>query len=523
MDRKVNSALISVTDKTGIVEFATFLSGQGVKLLSTGGTAKVLRESGLDVSDVSEVTGFPEIMDGRVKTLHPNIHGGLLGRRDLESHMDAMAEHNIDPIDMVIVNLYAFEATVSSGGDFASCIENIDIGGPSMIRSAAKNHGDVVVITNPARYGDVKAEMENAGGATSLELRKSLAAEAFTRTGEYDTAISNWFNQQVKNKSSVQISEKLEINASLKQKLRYGENPHQTAALYVSDTKIPSVVNATQLQGKELSYNNIADTDAAFDLVNEFDAPTVAIIKHANPCGVATDSDLATAYQKALACDPVSPFGGIFAFNRALDLATAEHLSKIFAEVIIAPEIDDQAKALLSAKKNLRVLITGTMPDKNRDERFVKSVSGGFLVQNRDNKILGDELKVVTKRAPSEQELKDLTFAFTVCKHVKSNAVVLAKDNTTVSIGAGQMNRLNSSRIAGWNAKKTNVAVDDATGSVLASEAFFPFADGLIAAAEHGITAVIQPGGSMRDQEVIDAANERDIAMVFTGIRHFRH
>jgi len=522
MNRKVNSALISVTDKTGIVEFATFLSGQGVKLLSTGGTAKVLRENGLNVTDVSDVTGFPEIMDGRVKTLHPNVHGGLLGRRDLQSHMDAMNEHNIDPIDMVIVNLYAFEETVSKGGDFASCIENIDIGGPSMIRSAAKNHNDVVVITNPARYGDVKAEMEANSGSTSLDLRKSLAAEAFTRTGEYDTAISNWFNGQL-SESRVQSLEKLKINAELKQELRYGENPHQTASLYVHDKKIPSVVNANQLQGKELSYNNIADTDAAFDLVNEFTDPAVAIIKHANPCGVATDANLAAAYERALACDPVSPFGGIFAFNRTLDSETAELLSKIFAEVIIAPELDEKAKEILSAKKNLRVLTTGAMPDRNRNERFVKSVSGGFLVQNRDNKILGDELKVVTKRAPSEQELKDLTFAFTVCKHVKSNAVVLAKDNTTVSIGAGQMNRLNSSRIAGWNAKETNTAIEDASGSVLASEAFFPFADGLIAAAENGITAVIQPGGSVRDQEVIDAANERDLAMVFTGIRHFRH
>ncbi len=520
MLKRINTALISVSNKTGIVEFANFLSEMGVKILSTGGTAKALRDSGLDVTDVSDHTGFPEMLDGRVKTLHPKIHGGLLGRRDLKEHTDAMQEHDISPIDMVIVNLYPFEETVANGGDFNDCIENIDIGGPSMIRSAAKNHNDVTVIVNPEFYVTVAEEMKENNGATTLELRKELALEAFTRTGEYDTAISEWFVGESDNSTL----EKINITGKVKQTLRYGENPHQKAALYLDGTDIVGVANAKQLQGKELSYNNISDTDAAFDLVAEFDEPTVAIIKHANPCGIATAGGILTAYDKALACDPVSAYGGILAFNRAFSGDMAEKLGKLFAEVIIAPKFDEDALEILSRKKNLRLLETGSMPDVTDNRNLIKSIAGGFLVQSRDNETLDESaLKIVTKRKPTEQEMQDMIFAFKVCKHVKSNAIVFAKDNATIGIGAGQMSRVDSVRIGAWKAKETATSVENAEGSVLASDAFLPFADGLISAAEQGITALIQPGGSIRDEEVIAAADEHDIAMVFTGIRHFRH
>lgn len=519
MLQKIRTALISVSDKEGIEPFARFLAEQGVTILSTGGTARQLRDAGINVTDVSDITGFPEIMDGRVKTLHPNIHGGLLGRRDVESHMAAMNEHNITPIDMAVINLYPFEETVRGGGNAEMCIENIDIGGPSMIRSAAKNHQDVTIVTNPKRYAEIREEMEQHNGSTTLELRQRLAAEAFSRTASYDTAISQWFAQQ----QGVTFPEQLTLSAQHVQTLRYGENPHQQAALYLTDTTIPGVANAAQLQGKELSYNNIADTDAAFDLVSEFSEPAVAIIKHANPCGVATGDTLADAYERALACDPVSAYGGIFAFNRPLDGATAEMLAKLFVEVIIAPDADDAAKAIIEKKKNLRLLVTGGMPDVSRPQMLVKSIAGGLLLQNRDGQVFEQALNTVTKRAPTAQELEDLRFAFTVCKHVKSNAIVYAKNNATVGIGAGQMSRVDSARIGAWKAKDTATSVEDARGSVLASDAFLPFADGLISAAEAGVTAVIQPGGSIRDDEVIEAANAHDIAMVFTGIRHFRH
>lgn len=520
MTQKITTTLLSVSDKTGIVEFATFLAESGITLLSTGGTAQTLRDAGLDVTDVSDLTGFPEIMDGRVKTLHPKIHGGLLGRRDIASHTDAMQEYAITPIDLVVINLYPFEETMAKGADFETCIENIDIGGPSMIRSAAKNHNDVTVITTPAQYDDVIKEMKEQGGATTLETRRALAAEAFARTGAYDSAISTWFATQ----QEQIFPATLNTTAQAKQVLRYGENPHQQAALYITDSNVPGVANATQLQGKELSYNNIADTDAAFDLVSEFSEPACAIIKHANPCGVAIGNNIVEAYQKALACDPVSAYGGILAFNQPFTTAMADELGKLFAEVVIAPGIEDGAKEILSRKKNLRVLTTGTMPEAGRSDMLIKTVAGGLLLQNRDNQVTKEsDLKVATKRQPTEQEMQDLLFAFTVCKHVKSNAIVFAKDNASVGIGAGQMSRVDSCRIGAWKAQETATNVEDATGSVLASDAFLPFADGLIAAAEHGITAVIQPGGSIRDDEVIAAADERNIAMIFTGMRHFRH
>ncbi len=522
MVSKVRTALISVSDKTGIVEFAQYLAKNNVEIISTGGTSKALRDAGLRIRDVSELTNFPEIMDGRVKTLHPKVHGGILARRDSQSHLDAMKKHSIEPIDMVVINLYPFEQTVAGGGNFTDCIENIDIGGPSMVRSAAKNHNDVTIICNPTRYDDVVADMNANQGSTSLELRKNLALEAFSLTAKYDTAISNWFAGQLD--AGEDMPDKLHVTGQKTLSLRYGENPHQKAALYSDNSGESGVVNATQLQGKELSYNNIADTDAAFDLVSEFDEPAVAIIKHANPCGTAIGSDVVDAYRRALACDPVSAYGGILAFNRTFTGDMAEELGKLFAEVIIAPEFDDQAKDILSRKKNLRLLETVTMPERSNNRLLIKSVSGGLLVQNRDNIVLNrDDLHIATKRKPSKKELEDMIFAFTVCKHVKSNAIVYAKDKATIGIGAGQMSRVDSSRIGAWKAAETCTSVENATGSVFASDAFLPFADGLENAAEHGVTAVIQPGGSIRDEEVIEAANKHDIAMVFTGIRHFRH
>jgi len=521
----IKRALLSVSDKSGLVELAQALADNGVEILSTGGSAKVIRDAGIAVKEVADHTGFPEMMDGRVKTLHPKIHGGFLALRDNPDHTAAMEEHEIGGIDLVAVNLYPFEATVASGADFDTCIENIDIGGPAMVRSAAKNHAFVTIVTDPADYPEIIAQIKTDGGTTHA-VRKQLAAKAYARTAAYDTAISQWYANQ----NGVTFPDRLTFSGSKVQECRYGENPHQVAAFYKNTEERPGIATAVQHQGKELSYNNLNDTDAAFELVSEFDpaTPTVAIIKHANPCGVATGTSLLDAYAKALKCDPVSAFGGIVALNGTLDADTATEIVKVFTEVIIAPDVTDDAKAIIAAKKNLRLLTTGGLADPTQAAKMVKTVSGGYLVQNRDTgRITMDDLKVVTKRAPSEQELKDMLFAFQVGKHVKSNAIVYVRDGMTVGIGAGQMNRRDSSRIAAIRAGEAAEMAGDAEtlakGSVVASDAFFPFADGLLAAAEAGATAVIQPGGSMRDQEVIDAADEAGLAMVFTGMRHFRH
>ena len=520
---KIRRALISVSDKTGLVEFGQFLADNGVEILSTGGSAKALRNAGVPVVEVSDFTGFPEIMDGRVKTLQPTIHGGLLAVRGNAEHEAAMDEHGIQPIDLLAVNLYPFEATVAKGADFAECIENIDIGGPALIRAASKNHAFVTVVVDPADYGAVMEEMAANDGATTPDTRKRLAAAAYSRTGAYDAAISGWFNGQ----TGESFPRNIAFGGEIKQTMRYGENPHQAAAFYTNGENRPGVATASQLQGKELSYNNLNDTDAAFELVAEYDDTACVIVKHANPCGVAEGGSLLDAYLRAYACDTESAFGGIVAFNRALDAATAEEMTKIFLEVIIAPEISAEAREVLAAKKNLRVLETGGMPDPEAAGMMIKALSGGYLLQGRDNRVTSDELKVVTKRAPTDAEMRDLQFAFKVCKHVKSNAIVYAKDLATVGVGAGQMSRVNSCRIAAWKAQAAaDVAGDAETwakGSVVASDAFFPFADGLMAAAEAGATAVIQPGGSMRDDEVIAAADEAGLAMVMTGMRHFRH
>lgn len=527
MGDAIKRALLSVSDKSGLVEFGKALASHGVEILSTGGTAMALKDAGLAVTDVSEHTGFPEMLDGRVKTLHPIVHGGLLGVRDNEDHVATMKSHDIGNIDLVVVNLYPFEETVTRGADYATCIENIDIGGPAMIRSGAKNHKFVSVVVDVEDYALVTSEMAANGGATTLETRKSLAAKAYARTGTYDAAISAWFADQLE----ITAPKRRAFGGTLKQTLRYGENPHQQAAFYVTGDARPGVASAQQLQGKELSYNNINDTDAAFELVAEFDpkaGPAVAIIKHANPCGVATAATLKEAYVNALACDSVSAFGGIIALNSTLDAATAEEISKIFTEVIIAPDADDAAREIIAAKKNLRLLLTGGLPDPRAGGMTVRTVAGGYLLQNRDTgKINPAELKVVTKRAPTDQELADLIFAFTVGKHVKSNTIVYAKNGATVGVGAGQMSRIDSARIA---ARKAQDAADAlglseplTVGSAAASDAFFPFADGLLAVAEAGATAVIQPGGSIRDDEVIAAADEAGLAMVLTGMRHFRH
>ncbi|MCC7259465.1 MAG: bifunctional phosphoribosylaminoimidazolecarboxamide formyltransferase/IMP cyclohydrolase [Alphaproteobacteria bacterium] len=524
MTRPITRALLSVSDKTGLLEFAQFLAKSGVEILSTGGTAKALREAGVAVKDVSEHTGFPEIMDGRVKTLHPKIHGGLLGVRDNAEHRAAMEKNAIPPIDLVVVNLYPFEETVAKGAEFDECIENIDIGGPSMLRSAAKNHADVTVVVDPADYAAVTEEMKANKGATTPALRRRLAARAFDRTAAYDGAIAQWFDAQ----TGREFPSVLTIAAKRRQALRYGENPQQQAAFYVIPNPPPGIATATQLQGKELSYNNINDTDAAFELVSEFEGPACAIIKHANPCGVATGKTLAEAYRKALACDPVSAFGGVIALNRPLDEETAAEIANIFTEVIIAPGADAKAKEIITQKKNLRLLMTGSMPDPARADRMIKMVSGGFLLQNRDNvRIEESDLQAVTKKKPDAEQLRDLLFAFTVCKHVKSNAIIFAKDGAAVGIGAGQMSRIDSTRIAAWKATEAAENAGEkqsrTIGAVMASDAFFPFADNVEAAHAAGISAIIQPGGSVRDAEVIAKADECGIAMVFTARRHFRH
>ena len=524
----VRRALISLSDKTGLEELAAGLARHGVEIVSTGGTAAKLRAFGAEPRDISELTGFPEMMDGRVKTLHPKVHGGLLGVRDNPEHAAAMEEHAITPIDLVVANLYPFLSTVMSGADRDTVIENIDIGGPSMVRSAAKNHAFVACLTDPADYAELLSELDVNNGATSLALRRRLAAKAYALTAEYDSTIAQWFafaDQGERWPASWTLSSKL------KMRLRYGENPHQSAALYLPvGPTVHGVAQATQVQGKELSYNNLNDANAALELVSEFRKadPTIVIVKHANPCGVATRGGLLEAWNEALACDSVSAFGGIVATNRPLDAVTAEAITQIFTEVVVAPDADDDAKAIFAKKKNLRLLLTGTLPDPARGGTSLALIAGGLLVQDRDNGFVRPEdLRIVTKRQPTDRELADCLFAWTVTRHVKSNAIVYAKDGVTAGIGAGQMNRRDSSRIAALRAREAAEANGWAeprtVGSAVASDAFFPFADGLLAAAEAGATAVIQPGGSIRDDEVIAAADEAGLAMVFTGMRHFRH
>lgn len=525
--RRVTRALLSISDKTGLIEFAKALAAHDVELVSTGGTAKAIAAAGLEVKDVSELTGFPEMMDGRVKTLHPKVHGGLLAIRDNKEHAEAMKAHGIAPIDLLVVNLYPFEATVDKGAGFEDCIENIDIGGPAMIRAAAKNHDDVAVVVEAEDYKAVLDELAANEGATSLKLRRRLAAKAYARTAAYDAAISNWFNRQIE----IDAPDFRAFGGRLIQSLRYGENPHQTAAFYAMPDKRPGVATARQLQGKELSYNNINDTDAAYECIGEFDARRTAacvIVKHANPCGVAEGSNLVEAYRRALACDSTSAFGGIIAMNRTLDADTAREITKIFTEVIIAPDASQEAIAIIGARKNLRLLLAGSLPDPRAPGLTAKTVAGGLLVQSRDNAVVDDmTFRVVTKRAPDDAEMRDLKFAFRVAKHVKSNTIIYAKDLATVGIGAGQMSRVDSARIAARKAQdaasELKLAEPLTKGSVVASDAFFPFADGMLACIEAGATAVVQPGGSMRDDEVIKAADEHGIAMVFTGTRHFRH
>ncbi len=522
----IRRALLSVSDKTGLADLGKALAARGIELLSTGGTAQALRAAGLVVKDVSEATGFPEMMDGRVKTLHPVVHGGLLALRDSEAHLASMTAHDIAPIDLVVVNLYPFEETVAKGAPYAEVIENIDIGGPAMIRSAAKNHGFVTVVVDVQDYDAVIDALNMHDGQVPYALRQRLAQAAYARTAAYDTAVSTWMAGQVDG-----TPRRRSFAGALAQTLRYGENPHQAAAFYTDGSARPGVATATQHQGKELSYNNINDTDAAFELVSEFDphhGSACAIIKHANPCGVARGKTLKEAYKRAFDCDRTSAFGGIIALNQPLDGATAEEIASIFTEVVIAPGADDAARAVFARKKNLRLLTTEALADPAEAATAVRQVSGGYLVQDKDTgRIDPAALNVVTKRAPSDQELTDLLFAWTVAKHVKSNAIIYVKDGATVGVGAGQMSRVDSTRIAARKAEDMAEAMGLPApltqGSVVASDAFFPFADGLITAAEAGATALIQPGGSMRDKEVIAAADAAGLAMVFTGMRHFRH
>jgi len=524
---KVSRALLSVSDKTGLIELGRALTSRGIALVSTGGTFKALKEAGVPVVEVSDVTGFPEMMDGRVKTLHPKVHGGLLALRGHPEHEAALLAHDIAPIDILIVNLYPFEATVAAGKPYDDCIENIDIGGPAMIRAASKNHTTVSVLVDVEDYGALIAELDANDGATTLLFRKKLAAKAYARTAAYDAAISTWFAGELGTKTPDYFA----LGGRLAETMRYGENPHLSAGFYRSAESRFGVATARQVQGKALSFNNINDTDAAFELVAEFDparTAAVAIIKHMNPCGAAEGASIGEAYHKALLCDPVSAFGGVVALNRTLDADSARAITEIFTEVIIAPDATEEAIAIVKSKKNLRLLLAGGLPDPRAAGRAVRTVAGGFLLQDRDNAVIDDmDLKVVTKRAPTAHELADLKFAFRIAKHVKSNAIVYARDGATVGVGAGQMSRVDSSRIAAWKsgeaAKAAGLSETLAKGSVVASDAFFPFADGLLAAAAAGATAVIQPGGSMRDSDVIAAADEAGLAMVFTGVRHFRH
>ncbi len=526
--RLLKRALLSVSDKTGLADFAASLAARGIELISTGGTRRDLLAHGLPVLDVADVTGFPELMDGRLKTLHPNIHGGLLAIRENPAHEAAMLAHAIRPIDLLVVNLYPFESTVAAGADFEACIETIDIGGPAMIRGAAKNHGDVTVVVDVADYPRVLAELAATEGSTTAVFRRRLAQKALARTAAYDAAISNWLAGTLPPDETPAFRA---LGGTLAEPLRYGENPHQSAAFYRTPETRIGIATARQMQGKPLSYNNLADTDAAFELVAEFGAgaeAAVAIIKHANPCGAAVGATLLEAYRKALACDPVSAFGGIVALNRPLDAAAAQEIVKTFTEVIIAPGASEEAIALVGAKKNLRLLLTAGLPDPRAPGAMVRTVAGGFLVQDRDTADVADmQLDVVTRRAPTDAERADLLFAWRVCKHVKSNAIVYARQGATVGIGAGQMSRVDAARIAAWKAAEAAAAAGAGEpytrGAVVASDAFFPFADGLEAVAQAGATAIIQPGGSVRDAEVIAAADAAGLAMIFTGVRHFRH
>jgi len=523
----IKRALLSVSDKTGLIGLGRALADRGVELLSTGGSAKALRDAGLDVRDVADVTGFPEMMDGRVKTLHPMVHGGLLALRDNADHVAAMEKHGIGGIDLLVVNLYPFEATVQAGADYDTCIENIDIGGPAMIRAAAKNHGFVTTIVDVEDYDPLLAELDANDGATTLAFRQNMAMTAYSRTGAYDAAVSGWMAARQGNKAPRRRT----VAGTLAQVLRYGENPHQDAAFYVDGSNRPGVATATQHQGKELSYNNINDTDAAFELVSEFDpanGPACAIIKHANPCGVARGKTLKEAYTRAFDCDRTSAFGGIIALNQSLDGATAEEICNIFTEVVIAPGADVDAMRVFAKKKNLRLLTTEGLADPATALQTIRQVAGGYLIQDKDNGVLTpDDLKVVTRRAPTEAEMTDMLFAWKVAKHVKSNAIVYVRDGATVGVGAGQMSRVDSCRIAARKAEDMaqtlGLPAPLTRGSVVASDAFFPFADGLLTAAEAGATAVIHPGGSMRDDEVIAAADQAGLAVVLTGMRHFRH
>jgi phosphoribosylaminoimidazolecarboxamide formyltransferase / IMP cyclohydrolase len=525
--RRITRALVSVSDKTGLIDFTVALAGCGIEIVSTGGTANILKKAGLSVIDVTDLTGFPEMMDGRLKTLHPKVHGGLLAIRDNGEHAQSMAHYGIKPIDLLVVNLYPFEATAAREAPFEDCIENIDVGGPAMIRAAAKNNADVTVVIEPSDYIKVLDELARHGGSTSSELRENLAAKAFARTAVYDAAISNWFSKRI----ACGQPDYLAFGGKLIQSLRYGENPHQNAAFYRLPDQRYGVASARQVQGKELSYNNINDTDAAYECVAEFDPRRTAacvIVKHANPCGVAESQNLVDAYHKALACDRTSAFGGIIALNRQLDVEAAQAITEIFTEVIIAPDATDEAIKVLGSKKNLRLLLAGGLPDPRARGVMVKSVAGGLLVQSRDNAVVEDmDFKVVSERAPTEDELVNLRFAFRVAKHVKSNTIVYAKDVATVGIGAGQMSRVDAARIAAYKAAEVAHEMNRheplTRGSVVASDAFFPFPDGLLAAIEAGATAVIQPGGSVNDDKVIAAANAHNVAMVFTGVRHFRH
>ena len=523
----LSRALLSVSDKTGLVALGQALAARGVELLSTGGSAKTLRDAGLEVRDVADVTGFPEMMDGRVKTLHPMVHGGLLALRNNDAHKAAMETHGIGPIDLLVVNLYPFEETVAKGADYDTCIENIDIGGPAMIRAAAKNHAFVNVVVDVEDYDALLTELDVNSGETTYAFRQRLAQTAYARTAAYDAAVSTWMADALE----APTPRRRAVAGQLAQSLRYGENPHQAAAFYIDGSARPGVATATQHQGKELSYNNINDTDAAFELVSEFavaDGPACAIIKHANPCGVARAETLKDAYMRAFDCDRTSAFGGIIALNHPLDGPTAEEIAKIFTEVVIAPGADDAARAVFGSKKNLRLLTTDGLADPSEAGRMLKQVSGGYLVQDKDNgRLHPGDLQVVTKRAPSAQEMADMLFAWRVAKHVKSNAIVYAKDGATVGVGAGQMSRVDSCRIAARKAEDMAQTLGLETpltqGSVVASDAFFPFADGLLTAAEAGASAVIQPGGSMRDEDVIRAADDAGLAMGLTGMRHFRH
>ncbi|MBH87757.1 MAG: bifunctional phosphoribosylaminoimidazolecarboxamide formyltransferase/inosine monophosphate cyclohydrolase [Pelagibacterales bacterium] len=522
---KIEKALISLSDKSNIEVLIKIIKKYNIEVLSTGGTANLLREQKLNVKDVSDYTNFPEMLDGRVKTLHPKIHGGLLGRTNISKHKQEMKQHSIEPINLVIVNLYPFSEAVKNNLSFEECIENIDIGGPSMIRSAAKNHENVCVVTNPEDYIELENILENNSGGTSLEDRKIFAAKAFSKTAFYDSLISQWFNEKL----NISLPKTITISGELVNQLRYGENPHQKSAVYKKNNqKMVGVVQSTLLQGKPLSYNNLNDSDAAYELIKEFNKPTIAIIKHANPCGVSSKPLMLEAWKSALQTDPQSAFGGIVASNREITKELAEKMNEIFLEVIIAPSFSKDSLSIFATKKNLRLLKVRTPDDSSNTDYIIKDLSDGFLVQDKDSETMNENnLNIVTNKKPSSNEIKDLIFAFKVAKHVKSNAIIYAKNNATVGIGAGQMSRIDSSQIAAIKSKKASKLAglknNMAEGSVLASDAFFPFADGLIAAAEAGVTSIIQPGGSIRDEEVIEAANKLNLSMIFTGIRHFRH